>query len=156
MRRATCSCGALSIETRGEPARVLICSCTQCQKRTGSVYGVSAYFREADIASRTGAASVFTRKGESGKTLTFNFCPVCGSSLHWTAELLPGLVGVACGAFEAGDALPDPDGAFWLQHKADWVPMPDDIPGHPTTPSRAQGVGTAPAAAGGEAAQAGE
>lgn len=155
IRRATCCCGQLAIEARGEPARVLMCSCTQCQKRTGSVYGVSAYFREEDITGRVGEASVFTRKGDSGQWVSINFCPACGSSLYWTAEVFPGLVGIAYGAFD-GEGVPQPDGAFWLQHKAEWVPIPAGIPAYPTTSSKVQGITAVPGAAGGEGAKTGE
>jgi len=43
-RLAHCQCGALRLRLEGEPARVSICCCTQCQRRPGSAFGVGAYF----------------------------------------------------------------------------------------------------------------
>jgi hypothetical protein len=43
-RAAACACGQLRATCEGEPERVSLCNCTQCQKRTGSVYSVHAYF----------------------------------------------------------------------------------------------------------------
>ena len=37
-RTATCSCGQLRIEVRGEPLGVGVCHCLACQRRTGSVF----------------------------------------------------------------------------------------------------------------------
>ena len=41
-RRASCSCGQLTVEVEGDPVRVSICHCLACQRRTGSVFGVQA------------------------------------------------------------------------------------------------------------------
>ena len=39
-----CVCGAVRYRTEGTPLRVSACHCTFCQKRTGSAFGVGAYF----------------------------------------------------------------------------------------------------------------
>ena len=38
-RTATCSCGQLRLACEGEPVRISICHCLECQKRTGSIFG---------------------------------------------------------------------------------------------------------------------
>ena len=43
---ATCGCGALRVTTAGDPDLVVACSCIACQRRTGSPFGVGAYFRK--------------------------------------------------------------------------------------------------------------
>jgi hypothetical protein len=53
-RVASCACGQLHLTTSGEPIRVSICSCTQCQKRTGSVCGIGAYFQRESIEAIEG------------------------------------------------------------------------------------------------------
>ena len=37
-------CGSLRAEANGEPVLVHVCNCTECQRRTGSVFGVSSFF----------------------------------------------------------------------------------------------------------------
>jgi hypothetical protein len=37
-RIASCSCGQLHLTCTGEPGRVSMCHCLECQKRTGSVF----------------------------------------------------------------------------------------------------------------------
>lgn len=34
-RKAMCSCGALTIVARGEPGKISVCHCQECQRRTG-------------------------------------------------------------------------------------------------------------------------
>ena len=41
-RTATCRCGQLRAECQGEPVRVSVCHCLDCQKRTGSVFAAQA------------------------------------------------------------------------------------------------------------------
>jgi hypothetical protein len=43
-RIALCCCGSLRAEATSEPALVAACHCIECQRRTGSPFGVSAYF----------------------------------------------------------------------------------------------------------------
>lgn len=44
IRIAQCCCGALRAEATGEPAFAGACHCPECQRRTGSPFGVSTYF----------------------------------------------------------------------------------------------------------------
>ncbi len=41
-RTAKCACGRLSVIVEGEPVRVAMCSCSYCQRRSGSPFGLSA------------------------------------------------------------------------------------------------------------------
>ncbi|WP_349236418.1 GFA family protein [Bosea sp. UNC402CLCol] len=50
IREARCSCGQLRITCRGEPAIVALCHCRECQRRTGSAYGVAAFFAREAVA----------------------------------------------------------------------------------------------------------
>jgi hypothetical protein len=118
-RTATCSCGAVRVVTRGEPAAVVICHCLACQRRTGSVLGVGAYFRQENVAVH-GETREFVRPTDAGNQFVTHFCPVCGTSLHWHSGKNPGLVGVAVGAF--GDpSFPTPVRSVWEQSRHAWV-----------------------------------
>lgn len=45
-RTAQCGCGRAKITVANEPVLVGACHCDFCQKRTGSLFGVQAYFSE--------------------------------------------------------------------------------------------------------------
>ncbi|HWI87458.1 MAG TPA: GFA family protein [Sphingomonas sp.] len=48
-RVASCSCGRLRLTCAGEPVRISICHCLECQKRTGSVFATQARFSRASV-----------------------------------------------------------------------------------------------------------
>jgi hypothetical protein len=41
-RTASCRCGQLTATTTGDPVRVSVCHCVDCQKRSGSAFAVQA------------------------------------------------------------------------------------------------------------------
>jgi hypothetical protein len=45
-RRAACNCGKLEIVCEGEPVRISMCHCLECQRRTGAVFGSQAWFTQ--------------------------------------------------------------------------------------------------------------
>jgi hypothetical protein len=49
-RHAACSCGQLHLTIDGEPARVSMCHCLECQRRTGAVISNQARFTPDQIA----------------------------------------------------------------------------------------------------------
>ena len=118
-RTARCSCGDLQAIATGEPEFVVACHCLECQRRTGSVFGVGAYFRQEQV-STTGPRQRFTRTGASGRAFETQFCPRCGSTVLWRAEMRPELIGVAVGAL--GDpAFRSPHRSVWESTRHAWV-----------------------------------
>ena len=104
-RQATCACGDFRLTLEGEPLLVSACCCTRCQRRTGSFFGVTAYFRPDQLLGREGETSTFRRPDGWA---TFHFCPRCGSALLWIPEdASEEVIGVAGGAF-ADPTLPGP------------------------------------------------
>ena len=106
-RTAACSCGRLRVTCTGEPVRLSICHCLECQKRTGSPFGVQARFDRTQVMIE-GMATEFTRVGEQGNVITLRFCPTCGSTVYWTMSTQPDLVAVAVGNF-ADPTFPVPN-----------------------------------------------
>jgi hypothetical protein len=126
-RHAACSCGQLHLECEGEPVRISMCHCMECQKRTGSVFGVQAFFPE-DQVEVEGRAVSYVRVGEeSGLPVEFRFCPTCGSTVYWEAEIRPGWVGVAVGCFTDPD-FPPPRHSVWESCRHAWTEAPAKLP----------------------------
>jgi hypothetical protein len=120
-RTAQCSCGSVKIVADGEPNSVVMCHCLACQRRTGSVLGVGAYFPQENVVI-TGVTREFIRLTDAGNEFVTHFCPTCGTSMHWHSNKNPGLIGVAVGAF-ADPSFPPPIRSVWEQSKHSWVQM---------------------------------
>ena len=98
---------------------VVACHCGGCQRRTGSVVGVGAYYRRTSIRV-LGESSVFARRADSGRRLDSHFCARCGTSLYWEPEEVPELIGVAVGGFADPD-FEAPTLSVWEESKHPWL-----------------------------------
>jgi len=126
IRRAVCSCGQLHLTIKGEPLRVSICHCIECQRRTGAVMSNLARFSREQIAF-AGDATVWKRTAETGNTLTFHFCPTCGSTVYAENDAFPEFVAVAVG--NIGDPnFPAPSVAVWEESRHTWLSLPEGTP----------------------------
>lgn len=119
-REASCSCGQLQIRCEGEPLRVSMCHCLACQRRTGSAFGIQAWYAHARVQPAQGVAKRYVRRADSGRTVAFGFCPECGGTLFWEAERAPGLVAVAVGAF-AEPGFERPGLSVWEKRMHPWT-----------------------------------
>lgn len=127
--RAQCQCGQLSADVAGPTDQIVACHCQACQRRSGSPFAVMAYYPEQDVAI-SGRSSEYTRVADSGRSLTFGFCPTCGTSLWMRSELKPSVVGIPVGAF-ADSTFPAPVRSVWEQSMHQWLAIPGDIPHFP-------------------------
>ena len=128
-RQASCCCGQLRLTTTGEPVRISICHCLECQRRTGSVFGAQARFPRNQVTGIEGRATPFVRLGDSGNPITFRFCPACGSTVYWTLSALPELIAVTVGAF-ADPGFPAPRVSVYERRRHAWVAMPETVVEH--------------------------
>ncbi len=125
-RVASCSCGELRLTCEGEPVRVSICHCLECQKRTGSVFGAQARFPRERVTIE-GRSAQWTRLGDSGQPATFHFCPVCGSTVYWELTGAPGFVAVAVGTF-ADPNFPPPRVSVYEERQHPWALAAGQLP----------------------------
>jgi len=122
-----CVCGAVRYRTTAAPKRVSACSCGWCRKRTGSAFGISVYFDQADIEFTKGSMKAYGLVSDAGRWIESEFCNRCGTTVSWTLEFLPGLRGIAGGTFD--------DPTFWYEieryvfarTKPDWLTLPEGI-----------------------------
>ena len=118
-RTASCACGQLKAVCTGEPKGVSLCHCAQCQKRTGSAYGIAVFFTRDKVATE-GRFTSHARKSDSGHGVTFHFCPQCGSSVFWEPARKRDEIAVAYGAF-ADINFPPPSKEVYVELRHPWV-----------------------------------
>jgi hypothetical protein len=119
-RTATCACGQLRVICASDPVKISLCHCLDCQKRTGSTYGVGAFFSRKDIEA-SGAFRTYSRNSDRGFTVNFHFCPDCGSTVFWEPERRPDVIAVAVGSF-ADPNFPAPSQSVYDERRHAWVP----------------------------------
>lgn len=119
IRHARCACGAVQVQTRGEPKRSMLCSCADCRRKTGSAFNWTLYWPEADVMV-TGATTTFRRAGQGGRGVVCNLCATCGGTVWWRLDALPGEIAIGGGFFDATD-LPPPTIAYWTQSRPAWA-----------------------------------
>jgi hypothetical protein len=121
METARCSCGQLQMHCEGNPDKISACHCLECQRRTGSAFGVAIFFDQA-ATSIQGNSTVFTRTGDSGQHVVHHFCPACGSTVFWYPAKKAGTVAVALGCF--GDTeFAGPTQAVYESRRHPWVDL---------------------------------
>lgn len=124
--QASCCCGQLGLTYDGEITRTSLCHCLECQKRTGSVFGVQTRLDRSQV-QLYGESSIFQRKGDEGTDIiSFHFCPKCGSTVYYEAAWLNGAIAVPVGAF-ADPSLPTPFRQVYGNRKHHWVNLPETI-----------------------------
>ncbi len=123
-RVATCRCGQLQAVCSGEPVRISVCHCLDCKKRSGSAFSFQARWPN-DAVVITGDIRRWSPVSESGSRAIFHFCPVCGGTIAYTIEALPGLTAIPVGAF-ADPAFPAPNFSVYENRKHDWLAILGD------------------------------
>ena len=119
-RTASCRCGQLRATATGEPVRVSVCHCLDCQKRTGSAFSAQARW-PADQLTIEGQSKIWTHLADSGNRITHHFCADCGSTVHYSIDgKFDGLVAIPLGSFDNPYSL-KPRFSVWEKRKHDWI-----------------------------------
>ena len=119
--RASCRCGALTATCVGEPVRISVCHCLDCQRRSGSAFSAQVRFPD-DLLTVTGLASEYETRGDSGRWAKFRFCPTCGDTVAYRIEAMPGVTAIPLGAFDNPYAF-TPAFSVWEERKHEWITL---------------------------------
>jgi hypothetical protein len=123
-RTASCSCGALTAVCEGQPVRVSVCHCLDCQKRSGSAFAVQARFPN-DRVTVSGEWHEWMRTGDEGSHARFRFCPTCSSIVFYVTDEIPGFVTIPVGGF-ADPTFPPPRVTVYEGRQHPWLKIPGD------------------------------
>ncbi len=120
-----CQCGQVRYEIAGGIVRLNICHCTDCQKQSGSAFGMSLIVRSDHFHLTRGELKTFQTPADSGRMKTCAFCPDCGVRIYNAAT--SEAMSVKAGTLDDRSWL-QPDGHYWTKSKQNWTALPDDIP----------------------------
>ncbi len=133
MRTGGCQCGHLRYEIDAEPVDLYACHCRECQKQSGSAFGISAIFPLAAVRIVAGEPKIWTRPTDSGNTTDCYFCPECGSRIMHVGTLDRAVTAIKGGSL---DEPLDMSAAkhIWTKRTISGIPVPDgheNWPGEP-------------------------
>ena len=121
---ATCACGNASITVSAGPLMLGVCHCTNCKRRTGSAFGMSAYFARDAVIRQEGATKTYAfHHAAQNHDQERHFCVRCGTTLFWFVSSLPDKIGIAGGCF-ADEGLAEPSYSVTDGKREPWVSLP--------------------------------
>ena len=124
-RAGGCQCGAIRYRLSGEAIALSVCHCTECQRQSGSAFGMSLIMPK-DACHIVGTLKTFTRSSESGRPVTCAFCPECGTRIYHEPRYLDGVLNFKPGTLDDTSAL-RPSLEVWTTRKQAWIELPADL-----------------------------
>jgi hypothetical protein len=75
----SCQCSEIRYEYTGNPIEIYICHCKECQKQSGSAFGISVEVTRENFKVTHGIPKFWRRKANSGTSVNCAFCANCGT-----------------------------------------------------------------------------
>jgi hypothetical protein len=120
-----CQCRSVRYVVTMEPIRLVACHCKECQRQSGSAFGMSMPVKK-DSLTVTGPTMQFTRIAHSGNEVTGVFCPECGVRIYHVLKSAPGILALKPGTLDETSWL-RPGSFIWMKSAQGWVPVPDGV-----------------------------
>ena len=128
--RGGCLCGAVRYECTGDPGNASYCHCDDCRRATGGPYTVGVLVRAADLRILSGQVKGYTTIADSGRKITRQSCPECGSPLFTRAEKCPDLVFLKAGSLDEPQRV-KPNCQTWTKRAVPWAYIDESLPSFP-------------------------
>jgi hypothetical protein len=125
-----CLCGAVRYECTGETEDASYCHCDDCKKATGGPYTVGVLVQAAKLRIVSGRVKGYTTTADSGRKITREFCPNCGSPLFTRAEKCPDLVFLKAGCLDKPELI-KPSCQTWTKCAVPWAYIDGKLPCYP-------------------------
>ena len=128
----SCQCGDVKIEISADPLFSGHCSCTDCQRASGTGHSTIVAFPKPAVKI-VGTTTKYVSTGDSGKAVTREFCPRCGSRLISYGESNPMAILVSAAAID-DQSLVKPGAHVYAKSKAPWDHVNPALPSFPMMP----------------------
>lgn len=132
-QQGQCQCGQVRYAVDGDPFFLAVCHCTECQRQSGSAFGMSLFYPESAFKLLRGTLKKYTRSADSGNQLDCFFCPECGTRIyHGSGDGSP-VIKIKPGTLDDTSWL-KPVAHAWTKSKQAWVTIPEGTSTHETQP----------------------
>jgi hypothetical protein len=95
-----CPCEAVRFTVSAMPLLILACHCTECQRWSGSAFGLSMPVLRDRFALTHGTPKPWRQTGASGFESTYWFCADCGGRIFGQRSDRPDIVTVRAGTLD--------------------------------------------------------
>jgi hypothetical protein len=114
----------LSQMTTANQTNQILCHCPPCRKLSGSTYSTNIILPLANLTIHGSPQSIFSRKGDSGRSVTPHWCDGCGVTVYVIAEGLQGMAIVKAGTIDDEGWLEarGPAIEVYCKDKLSWLP----------------------------------
>ena len=135
VREGGCHCGGLRYRISAEPVAIAVCHCADCQRQSGSAFGMSMVVPNEGFEWCRGEPASFFMKSESGADKECLFCGNCGVRILNRISSRPATVNVKPGTLDETSWL-EPTLHVWTRRQQEWFDVPDQVPSFPGNPTR--------------------
>lgn len=123
-RTGGCQCGQIRYRITADPLTLAVCHCRDCQRQSGSAFGMSLIVPESAFELTSGALKTFETRTDSGRVKTCAFCPDCGVRIYNATSARKS---IKAGTLDDVSRL-QPRAHFWTGRKQPWTVLPTDLP----------------------------
>ena len=121
-----CYCGSVRYEIQGEILNQGVCHCVDCQKLTGGTSWPFLFILSESLKYQ-GNVNSFERTAFSGKKVTLEFCPKCGTTLFGRPEFWEGCSTVSASTLDNPKHF-YPLKHVWTEEAPKWQAFKEGIP----------------------------
>ena len=130
-RTGGCQCGRVRYRITAEPYMLVACHCKECQRQSGSAFGLSMMVPQ-DAVALEGELKMFERSSDSGRPLKCFFCASCGTRIYHQPAYAP-VVNIRAGTLDDTSRL-EPTMHAWVSRKQPWFTIPEGVVTHDEQP----------------------
>tara|TARA_R110002074_G_scaffold160908_1_gene318449 strand:+ start:91 stop:561 length:471 start_codon:yes stop_codon:yes gene_type:complete len=120
-----CNCGGVTYKIKNPPLLTYVCHCGNCQKRSGSAFGMGMVLPVDDIEIE-GELACWERVSDAGNRNPVYRCAVCGNVIYGLGAYTPGLAKIMPGTLRNTCDI-RPDVHVWVRDAQRWVNIPADV-----------------------------
>lgn len=126
VRDGGCQCGAVRYQVIGEPIAISVCHCGECQRQSGSAFGMSWIVRQSEFRLLQGKLKTFTRSSDSGRPVECAFCPECGTRIYHVPRYIDGVFNVKPGTLDDTSCV-QPNREVWAVRRQRWLQVTGEL-----------------------------
>jgi len=120
-----CQCGALRYQLSEPLMMIYACHCTNCQRISGSAFGLAANIKESSFEFTLGKPATVTWSSEAGNERYGHFCGDCGCRIAHGQIHSSGILTLRAGTLDDASWVV-PAGHTWTRSAQPWFVFAED------------------------------